>query len=93
MLSPTHLNRRSPVVVLAPLTSQNTQRLHAHEALIPAGDGAPRESKALLGQIRSLSKSRILAYHGHISDDTMTQVDAAHPSPPDSKNLKSDLEI
>ena len=77
VISPDKANATSPVVILAPLTTKNLHRIYLHEAHIPTGDGAPRESKALLGQIRSLSKSRILSYYGHISDETLAEVDAA----------------
>ena len=34
-------------------------------------------SKILLGQLRSMSKSRVLSHYGHVSDATMLEVDAA----------------
>ena len=77
VLSPDRFNLRANVLVLAPLTTKNLDRVYPHEALIAAGDGVPRESKALLTQIRVLSKSRILSFYGHASDDTMRAVDAA----------------
>lgn len=77
VLSPEIYNRRSSMVVLAPLTSQNTDRIYAYEALIPSGDGVPLQSKALLPHLRGMSKSRILSFYGHVSDETMQEVDAA----------------
>ena len=77
VLSPNTSNLRSAVLVLAPLTTQKLDRLYPHESLIPAGDGSPVASKALLGQLRVMSKSRVLSYYGHISDTTMVEVDAA----------------
>ena len=77
VLSPTSTNRRSPVLILAPLTTRNTERVYAHEALIDAGEGAPRPCKVLLNQLRSMSKSRVLSRYGHVSDATMLEVDAA----------------
>jgi len=77
VLSPTVVNRRSPMLILAPLTTRNTERVYPHEARIIAGDVVPRTSKVLLGQLRSLSKSRVLSYYGHVSDTTMLAVDAA----------------
>lgn len=77
VLSPDRANLRSAVMILAPLTTKNLDRIFPHEAHIPAGDGAPRESKALLGQIRTLSKSRILSFYGHLSDEILLEVDAA----------------
>ena len=77
VISPDQANATSPVVILAPLTTKNLHRIYRHEAHIPAGDGAPRESKALLGQLRALSKSRVLSYYGHVSEETMNEVDEA----------------
>lgn len=77
VLSPDSYNRRSPLVILAPLTTQNTERLYPHEALIEAGDGAPLRSKALLPQLRSMAKSRILSYYGRVSAQTLQAIDAA----------------
>lgn len=77
VLSPERYNRRSSLVVLAPLTTQNPDRIYPYEALIPAGDGMPRLSKALLAQLRGMSKSRILSFYGHVSDQTMSEVDEA----------------
>lgn len=77
VLSPDRSNLRSPVVVLAPMTTRNLNRLYPHEALITAGDGPPLNSKVLTGQLRSMSKSRVLSYYGHVSDATMLEVDAA----------------
>lgn len=77
VLSPETYNRRSSMVVLVPLTSQNTDRVYAYEALIPAGDGVPLQSKALLPHLRGMSKSRILSFYGHTSDETMAAVDDA----------------
>lgn len=77
VLSPDKSNLRSPVLILAPLTTRKLDRLYPHEALTPAGDGAPVKSKAWLGQVRSMSKARILSYYGHTSDQTMLGVDQA----------------
>jgi len=77
ILSPDRYVSRASVVVVAPLTSQKTDTLYPHEALIPAGDGAPVQSKALLNQLRACSKSRITAFYGHVSDETLLEVDAA----------------
>ena len=75
-LSPTSTNGRSPVLILAPLTTRNTERVYAHEALVAAGEGTPRPCKVLLNQLRSMSKSRVLSRYGHVSDATMLEVDA-----------------
>ena len=77
VLSPDKSNLRSPVVILAPMTTRNLDRIYPHEVRIVAGDGPPLDSKVLTGQLRSMSKSRVLSFYGHVSDATMRDVDAA----------------
>lgn len=79
VLSPTSTNRRSPLLILAPLTTRNTERVYPHEALIAAGEGTPRPSKVLLNQMRGrgMSLSRVLSNYGPVSPQTMLDVDAA----------------
>ena len=77
ILSPTNTNRRSPMLILAPLTTRNTERIYPHEALIAVGDGTPRPSKVLLNQIRSMSLNRVLSNYGPTSPQAMAKVDAA----------------
>ncbi len=77
VVSPNDFNRHAPIVILAPLTTKNLDRLYPYEVLIEAGDGTPRQSKVLLAQLRGMSKSRILSFYGHVSDETMSEVDAA----------------
>lgn len=77
VLSPDRSNLRSPVVILAPMTTRNLDRIYPHEVRIAAGDGPPLDSKVLAGQLRSMSKSRVISYYGHVSDATMQGVDAA----------------
>ncbi len=78
VLSPEIINRHSPIISIAPITSKKTERTYPFEALIEPGEGGlPMRSKALLMQTRSLDKSRLLGYYGHLSDETMLQVDQA----------------
>ncbi len=77
VLSPDITNRRSPLLILAPLTSRNTERIYPHEVAISQGNVVRLDSKILLGQLRSMSKSRVLSFYGHVSDATMRDVDAA----------------
>lgn len=77
IVSPDRYAQRAPVVIVAPLTSQKTDTIRPHEALIPAGDGAPVQSKALLNQLRACSRSRLVAFYGRVSEETMQEVDAA----------------
>ena len=77
VLSPDRMNKRSPLLFLAPLTTRNLDRVYPHEARIQAGEVVQRDSKVLLGQLRSMAKSRVISYYGHVSDATMLDVDAA----------------
>ncbi len=78
VLSPDFINRHSPIILIAPITSRKTERIYPFEALIEAGGGGlPIRSKVLLMQTRSLDKSRLLGYYGCLSDETMQQVDQA----------------
>ena len=77
VLSPDRSNLRSPVVILAPMTTRNLDKIYPHEVRIAGGDGPPLDSKVLTGQLRSMSKSRVFSYYGHVSDATMLEVDAA----------------
>lgn len=78
VLSPEVINRHSPLILIAPITSKKTERIYAFEALIESGEGGLlMRSKALLMQTRSLDKSRLLGYYGHLSDAAMAHVDEA----------------
>ncbi len=78
VLSPDMINRHSPIILIAPITSKKTERVYPFEALVEPGEGGlPMRSKALLMQTRSLDKSRLLGYYGRLSGETMQQVDQA----------------
>ena len=78
VLSPNVIDRHSPIILVAPITSKKTERVYLFEALVePGGGGLPMRSKVLLMQTRSLDKSRLLGYYGRLSDETMQQVDQA----------------
>ncbi len=78
VLSPDVINRHSPINLIAPITSKRTERVYPFEALVEPGEGGlPTHSKVVLMQTRSLDKSRLLGYYGHLSDETMQQVDQA----------------
>ncbi len=78
VLSPNVINRHSPIILIAPITSKKTERVYPFEALIELNEsGLPMRSKALLMQTRSLNKSCLTGYYGHLSEETMLQVDQA----------------
>ena len=71
-------NQFSERVVVAPITSQNTEKVYPFEVLIPAGEGGlTQASKALLDQIRSIDKQRLKKRLGTLGSDRMTEVDQA----------------
>ena len=77
ILSPDVINEHSPVILIAAITSQKTERIYPFEALIePPSGGLPLRSKALLMQIRAIAKSRVIGRYGQVSDDTMRRVEA-----------------
>ncbi len=78
VLSPELINRHSPIILIAPITSKRTERVYPFEALIELGEGGlPMRSKVLLMQTRSLDKSRLVGYYGRLNDAAMLQVDQA----------------
>jgi mRNA interferase MazF len=71
-------NQYSERVIVAPLTSQHTDRVYPFEVLIAAGEGGlSRPSKALLDQIRSIDKRRLQKRLGAVPPVRMAEVDQA----------------
>ena len=71
-------NQFSERVVVAPITSQNTEKIYPFEVLLPAGEGGlTQASKALLDQIRSIDKQRLKKRLGTIGSERMAAVDQA----------------
>ena len=71
-------NELSARVIVAPLTSQGTQRVFPFEVLVPAGEGGLRESsKIAMDQIRSVDKLRLGGLLGALPRERMEQVDRA----------------
>ncbi len=78
VLSPDLINEYSPVILIAAVTSRKTDRVYPFEALIePPDGGLTLRAKALLMQIRAISRGRIVGRYGQISDDTMRRVEDA----------------
>ena len=73
------INRSSSVVVIVPLTkASNKRRLFPNQFKIDAGEGGLTEDSIFLGgQIRAVSKSRILRQRGRLSDHIMQQIERA----------------
>jgi mRNA interferase MazF len=68
-------NQYSPRVIVAPITTQRTDRVYPFEVLIPAGEGGrPQTSKVPLDQIRTLDKARLRRRLGRVSAERMNEV-------------------
>ncbi len=77
VLSPGGVNKHSPLLVLAPLTTKHLDRIYPFEVLLEPDAVVKRRSKILLAQLRGMSKSRVLNFYGALSPELMAQVDAA----------------
>lgn len=71
-------NRRSPITIVAAITSRFEDPLYATEVLIQAPEGGLSiDSVVLLNQIRSVDKRRLSGRLGSLKPETMDQVDRA----------------
>lgn len=71
-------NRYSPITVVAAITSVFEEPLYPTEVLIKAPEGGlEADSVALLNQIRSIDKQRLIKRLGILASETMEQVDRA----------------
>jgi mRNA interferase MazF len=78
VISPTFMNERSSVVLVAPITSKKMERIYPFEARIDhSACGLSLPSKAMLNQIRTIDKERLSGEYGVADDETMAMVDAA----------------
>ena len=78
VMSPDVINEYSPVVLIASITSQKTDRVYPFEALIePPDGGLTLRSKVLFMQLRSVDKQRLVGRYGRISETTMQLVENA----------------
>ena len=71
-------NRRSPITIVAAVTSQFEEPLYPTEVLVRAPDGGlTTDSVVLLNQIRSVDKGRLVRRLGVLKSETMKEVDRA----------------
>lgn len=69
-------NRHSPVTIVSAITSQFDEPLYPTEVLLKAGEGGMlKDSVALLNQIRSVDKKRLVRRLGRIDAEAMHRVD------------------
>lgn len=69
-------NRHSPTVIAAAVTSRaNKNPLPTHVAIGGTECGLRRSSTVLLEQVRTIDRSRLREYIGHLNGSTMCAVD------------------
>lgn len=71
-------NKYSPTIIVAPVTSQmNKAKLPTHVKLKGSKHGLPKNSVALMEQLRTIDKKRLREKIGSFSNDIMNKVDDA----------------
>lgn len=71
-------NKYSPTIIAAAITSKVSKaKLPTHIELDADECGLPRDSVALLEQVRTLDKSRLKGKVGEIDKETLNQIDGA----------------
>lgn len=70
-------NKYSPTVVVVPLTCNIMKRQLPTHVTISKADGIDRDSLALAEQIRTLDRSRLRSYIGHINEAKQNEIDEA----------------
>lgn len=71
------INQFSSVIVVVPVTSaKNVKRSYPNNVLIKAGEGGlTADSVALGGQVRAITKARLLQQRGSLPPQVVTQID------------------
>ncbi len=71
-------NNYSPITIIAPLTSQNIDKIYPIEVLIKKEIfKLDKDSKVLLNQIRAVDKMRLIKKLSKLDNETMIKVDEA----------------
>jgi|SRR3989338_2256465 len=71
-------NKYSPITIIAPLTSQNLDKVYPIEVFIRKEPlGLDKDSKVLLNQIRAIDKRRLVKRLGQVDNETMIKIDEA----------------
>lgn len=71
-------NQYSPITIVAAITSKFVLPLYPTEVIIEPGEGAlDRHSVAVLNQIRSVDRMRLIKRLGHVNPETLSRVDRA----------------
>jgi len=71
-------NQYSPITIVAPITSQNIDRVYPIEVFLPKRHTRlEKDSKALLNQIRAVDKRRLVKRFGKVDANLQTKIDEA----------------
>ena len=70
-------NNHSPTVIVTPLTRNLRKNPLPTHVVIPQSNGLDQDSLVLTEQIRTIDRSRLANYIGHISDEIMLDIDKA----------------
>ena len=71
-------NLHSPTVIVAAITGRHKKpHMPVHVPITAAESGLPADSVVLTEQVRTLEKSRLTKYLGHLPDAAMVRIDAA----------------
>jgi mRNA interferase MazF len=78
VISPDLINEKSPIILIAAITSQKTGRIFPFEVLLESPEGGLKlRSKVMLMHLRSVDKKRLLGLYGSVGDETLAKVDEA----------------
>ena len=71
-------NLHSPTVIVAAITSRRKKaQMPVHVLITTEESGLPADSVVLTEQVRTLEKSRLSRYLGHLAEGAMARIDAA----------------
>ena len=71
-------NLHSSTVIVAAITARRKKpHMPVHVPISAGESGLPADSVVLTEQVRTLEKSRLTKYLGHLSEDAMARIDAA----------------
>lgn len=71
-------NLHSPTVIVAAITTRRKKpHMPVHVFITAEESGLPADSVVLTEQVRTLEKTRLTRYLGHLADETMARIDQA----------------
>ncbi len=71
-------NKYSPITIIAPITSQNLEKVYPIEVLLSKKtSGLDKDSKILFNQIRAIDKRRLVRRLGKVNQEIIDKVNEA----------------